>query len=200
LETTTTYTSHEDDDKIAKDEQVESVSFREFETVLNDLMIKSNHGIRNVDPKVRSLNIIAKRFDIVEQNFTKDNNSSVNSLNDILDIPEFLMCSKNDVKNQQQMKTDSDDKVLINEVSRKSYGMVIDILFELISESSSDITNNMKSSADYHDTDNNSNEFTFDNVTSKYKLDFKQRVAFEIMACSYILKTLQDEDMTDNSI
>ena len=42
-------------------------------------------------------------------------------------------------------------------------------------------------------------DFTFENATSNCKLDFKQRVAFEIMACSYILKILEIEHVIDKS-
>ena len=33
---------------------------------------------------------------------------------------------------------------------------------------------------------------------SKYKLDFKQSVAFEIMACSFILKSLKNQHITED--
>ena len=40
-------------------------------------------------------------------------------------------------------------------------------------------------------TDTNVKNITFKYIISKYKLDFKQAVAFEIMRCSFILKSLK---------
>ena len=74
--------------------------------------------------------------------------------------------------------------------------MIIDILFNVISESS-----------DYSQLNTNhnligkqTNHMTFDDISSKYGLDFKQRVAFEIMACSFILKSLQEHKTIENEM
>ena len=77
---------------------------------------------------------------------------------------------------------------------------VIDVLFDLISESSFKVVNNEKLSSSNNDVEVDLNEFTFERVTNRYTLDFKQRVAFEIMACSYILKTIEEEGITNKSI
>ena len=93
LETKTDYIPHEDDDKVTKDENEESIPIKQYEEILKNLMTNSDHGIRHVDPKVRSLNVIAKRFDIVEQEIAQ-NISSMQNLDDITTIPDFLMNSK----------------------------------------------------------------------------------------------------------
>ena len=41
---------------------------------------------------------------------------------------------------------------------------------------------------------------TFDDVSLKYGLDFKQRVAFEIMACSFILESVQEHKTIENEM
>lgn len=45
LEKTTEYVPHDDDHKKFKNEKENTASINEFEEVLNDLMIKSDHGI-----------------------------------------------------------------------------------------------------------------------------------------------------------
>ena len=49
-----------------------------------------------------------------------------------------------------------------------------------------------------HNSDHDVNNITFKYIISKYKLDFKQSVAFEIMSCSFILKSLKQQNITEN--
>lgn len=44
----------------------------------------------------------------------------------------------------------------------------------------------------------NVESLSFKHIISKYKLDFKQSVAFEIIACSFILKSLTVHNITEN--
>ena len=80
--------------------------------------------------------------------------------------------------------------------SNKSSDMIIDILFNLISEDShhSQLSTNIDHIKEQDD------HMTFENITSKYNLDFKQRVAFEIMACSFLLKSLQEYKIINNKL
>ena len=162
-------------------------------------MTASDHGIRYVDPEVRSLNVIAKRFDIKEQEIAQ-NSSSIQLLDDITNIPEFLMSTNSDNQFEQQNSSDGHDKEEEHKNRKENFKMVIDLLLDVLSGSKSDDTNGEKESKNNEEIKEECNNFTFENATSKYKLDFKQKVAFEIMACSYILKTLQDEKITDESI
>ena len=41
---------------------------------------------------------------------------------------------------------------------------------------------------------------SFNHIISKYRLDFKQSVAFEIMACSFILKSLKVQNISENDL
>ena len=74
--------------------------------------------------------------------------------------------------------------------------MTIDILFNV----TSDLSNNTDEYKSSNKIGEQINDATFDNITSKYKLDFKQRVAFEIMACSFVLRSMQDEKVTNDQI
>ena len=74
--------------------------------------------------------------------------------------------------------------------------MIIDILFNLISEDShhSQLSTNIDHIKEQDD------HMTFENIASKYNLDFKQRVAFEIMACSFLLKSLQEHKIINDKL
>ena len=80
--------------------------------------------------------------------------------------------------------------------SNKSSDMIIEILFNLISEDShhSQLSTNIDHIKEQDD------HMTFENITSKYNLDFKQRVAFEIMTCSFLLKSLQEHKIIKNKL
>ena len=43
----------------------------------------------------------------------------------------------------------------------------------------------------HHDSNHNIENISFKYIILKYKLDFKKSVAFEIMSCSFILKSLK---------
>ena len=51
-------------------------------------------------------------------------------------------------------------------------------------------------------TEHNHNveNLSFKCIISKYKLDFKQSVAFEIMSCSFILKSLKVHNISDDTL
>ena len=49
-----------------------------------------------------------------------------------------------------------------------------------------------------YNSDHNVENITFKYIISKYKLDFKQSVAFEIMSCSFILKSLKNQHITED--
>lgn len=47
------------------------------------------------------------------------------------------------------------------------------------------------------DSEDNVEQLSFEYIIHKYNLDFKQSVAFEIMACSFILKSLTTQNITE---
>ena len=47
---------------------------------------------------------------------------------------------------------------------------------------------------------NNIEKLSFKHIISKYTLDFKQSVAFEIMACSFILKSLKVHNISEDNL
>ena len=51
-------------------------------------------------------------------------------------------------------------------------------------------------------TEHNHNveKLSFKCIISKYRLDFKQSVAFEIMSCSFILKSLKVHNISDDTL
>ena len=49
-----------------------------------------------------------------------------------------------------------------------------------------------------YNTDLNVENVTFKHIISKYRLDFKQGVAFEVMSCSFILKSLKNQHITED--
>ena len=50
----------------------------------------------------------------------------------------------------------------------------------------------------HHNSNHNIENISFKYIISKYKLDFKQSVAFEIMSCSFILKSLKKQNITED--
>jgi len=46
----------------------------------------------------------------------------------------------------------------------------------------------------------NVEKFSFKHIISKFKLDFKQAVAFEIMSCSFILKSLTVHNISEDML
>ena len=49
-----------------------------------------------------------------------------------------------------------------------------------------------------HAPSHNIENLLFKSIISKYKLDSKQSVAFEIMSCSFILKSLKNQHITED--
>ena len=74
--------------------------------------------------------------------------------------------------------------------------MIIEILNDTILHGqpmSSDSIQTLQNNAD-----NDVRKFTFKYIISKYNLDFKQAVAFEIMSCSFILKSLEKQNINND--
>ena len=102
LEKTTEYIPHQDDLKIQKTDNENTVFLREYEGVLFDLISKSSHGIRDVDTCKRSLNIIANRSGFIDQQFKISSDDSYLSWNNILQIPEILLSERKEQKSVEK--------------------------------------------------------------------------------------------------
>ena len=169
-----------------------------FDQIVDMLQQQHEYGVGKVHPTKRSLSIIASRCNIIQQNVPM----SISAIPNILDIPEGITlscglskCSKktdikdvvNDKKNQQHQK------------HVQNWHMVIEILNDVILQGLP-----MTSVTCEYDlqteTGPNVETLSFQYITSKYKLDFKQSVAFEIMSCSFILKSLKVHNIADKSL
>ena len=73
--------------------------------------------------------------------------------------------------------------------SKVNCAMIIEILNDTILHGLP-LASTSKHTLQYN-TDLNVENITFKHIISKYRLDFKQAVAFEIMSCSFILKKSQ---------
>ena len=76
--------------------------------------------------------------------------------------------------------------------------MVIDILNDIVLDELS--LNFSHYDHQYDDILTSSAQLSFKAIIAKYILDFKQSVTFEIMASSFILKSLQIEKITEDYI
>ena len=188
LETTTVYESHEDDKKEqSPDEELNKISIDEISELFQQA---DDFGIREVHPSKRKLKIIANRHEIVNQDVLE----SKFTVSNITEIPEGLM---SETKTQKASNFENDtgtDKT--NNVM--SYKMIIQILNDnvindmpLYEESNKCLQMN---------TTNEESSISYKNIISKFTLDFKQSVAFEIMASSFILKSLQMHKVTQECI
>ena len=142
-------------------------------------------GLEDSDPNKRSLSIIGKRHCIVTHEIPINNFE----LPDITNIPEGITVNsinESDSTNKDNI-TSNDDESVTNVRVDISFNMIIDVLSEVI-------LNQMREEAvinqDTSDLVHNIKDSSFKSVTGKYTLDFKQSVAFEIMASSFLLKSL----------
>ena len=80
--------------------------------------------------------------------------------------------------------------------SKMNCAMIIEILNDTILHGLP-LASTSKHTLQYN-TDLNVENMTFTHIISKYRLDFKQVVAFEIMSCSFILKSLKNQHITED--
>lgn len=76
-----------------------------------------------------------------------------------------------------------------------SFRMIIDILTEVVLNQMREVT---LINQDTSDLVNNVKDSSFQSVIAKYTLDFKQSIAFEIMASSFILKSLNVGNVSED--
>ena len=196
LELTTMYESHEDDQREQqKDDDLNIVSFDQISELFQQA---DDFGIREVHPSKRKLKIIAKRHDIVDQEIPQFR--MINT--DITDIPEGLMVTDKGPRKDQVTSKDinrvSDDDDMVSTNYLLDCKMVIQII-------SDNVINGLPLSEDNGyvvqiESSKKENIISLQDIISQYTLDFKQSVAFEVMASSFILNSLQMHSLTEESI
>lgn len=187
---TTIYTSHEDDNKREYNSNEDTtINIKDIAELFQQF---DDMGIRYIDPKKRSLSILCNRHNIISQDIPLE----LTCINDITNIPNHIK-KEISLEDSDINEYCSDDST-INTKNKLSNGMIIDILID-------DILSKLplNSSIDHNeslDPTKYTISLSFQNIIIKYKLDFKQSVAFEIMASSFILKSLKVEKVTDEKI
>ena len=154
------------------------------------------------DPNKRSLSIIRKRHTIVNQEIPSNNLT----LPDITDIPDGISVSIKGKSDKNKRKSDTTEKDTITSDDGKSvpdnknnieFCMIIDVLSDaflnqmredrVIDQDTSDLIKSVK-------------DVSFQSVIEKYTLDFKQSVAFEIMASSFLFKSLNVGNVSEDAL
>ena len=192
LQCTTEYVPHEHDDKINNKEDGVTIDV----TAIGDMFSQlDSMGVRQVDNSKRSLSIIGKRHGIINQDIP----DCTITIPDITSIPEritpFINATIGKRKTQQLLQC-NDKQHINNSNNTMSCPMIIDILNDVVLEGfapNKSITNDM-----HTNSLENLNDLSFAAIIQKYTLDFKQAVAFEIMASSFILKSLDTENISND--
>ena len=141
--------------------------------------------------------MIAKRHNIEKQNIPMHNIERLS----ISDVPEYIKTSINIRHNTiitPNLTQGSIEQNKDNNISIFSSNMIIDILNNLVltqlpmhQENMNYLNNDQKITI---------SDLSFKAMISKFTLDFKQSVAFEIMACSFIIKSLNLEKITTDNL
>ena len=143
--------------------------------------------VRDVDPNNHCLTLIGQKYKIVYQTIAQ----SPSIIPDILDIPDgILNMMSNSNGDNSERDNDCTDSLHPVQKEKKTYPMTIDILNEIMLGS---MSNDHCHNPELTSEQDSINCLSFQEIISKYTLDFKQSVAFEIMASSFILKSLEIE-------
>ena len=151
-----------------------------------------------IDPTnypIRRLKIIAKRHDIIEQNIP----DFTSTISDITDIPEHITAFINTTENNHNKQVsiqENDHQDINNDTKPMSCPMEIDILNDVVLNGlplDQSFAQNISS-----DPLQLLNNLSFKAIIDEYTLDFKQSISFEIMASSFILRSLYTENITSD--
>lgn len=192
LQCTTEYIPHDNDDKRNDEEDDNTFDVNDISDMFQQL---DSLGVREVSNSKRSLGIIGKRHDITHQDIPH----CTNTIPDVTNIPENITPFINDTsgkhKTSQSMQH-NDKQHIDNSNNTMSCPMIIDILNDVVLKGlsiNSPLTNDMQTNSL-----ESLNDLSFQAIIQKYTLDFKQAVAFEIMASSFILKSLYTENISND--
>ena len=184
---------HEEDRKTNCNEEENKISIDEFEDLFQQL---GDHGIRDVDANKPRLNIIGQRHKIVQQDIPIINTT----IPDITDIPDGIKVTTNSIQNDCESNNNNSETSTapscIN--ARMTCTMIIDLLNDTIINCLPTNCKNINTIST--ESIAKLNNLTFQSIIAKYTLDFKQSVAFEIMASYFILKSLSIEGMSIEDI
>ena len=158
------------------------------------LQQRDNYGVREAHPTKRSLSIVVSRCNIKQQNIPDCGAAITN----IIDIPEGITITcglSNSIKGRVNKELVDDKQHSQHPKNMKNSYMVIEILNDVILQGLP-----MTSVACEHElqTENGQNikRISFKHIILKYRLGFRQAVAFEIMSCSFILKSLRVQNIS----
>ena len=197
LETTTIFTPHESDSKMKCKEDEVTTDVNELAEMFKQL---DDTGLEDSDPNKRSLSIIGKRHTIVNQELPLHNLT----LPDITNIPDGIHVGIKGIPVEKKKASNTTGKDAITSDDGKpipdtkndiDFCMIIDILTEAFlnqmgedAVTCQDTTDLLKSVKDV----------SFESVIKEYTLDFKQSIAFEIMASSFLLKSLNVGNVSED--
>ena len=190
LEATTIFKPHESDSKTKVDENEVTTHVNELVDMFKQL---DDTGLHDSDPDKRSLSIIGKRHSIVNQDIPSYNLT----FPDITDIPDGITVNSTGESDFTDMDTatSNDGESVPDGGNNVSFSMIIDILTEVVLNQMREVT---LINQDTSDLVNNVKDLSFQSVIAKYTLDFKQSIAFEIMASSFILKSLNVGNVSED--
>ena len=169
-----------------------------FDEIANMLQERDNYGVGKVHPTKRSLSIIASRCNIMQQNIPE----SISGIPNILDIPEGITLScglSNSSKERQNKVVANEEQHSQQETNVQDCYMINEILNDIILQGLPMATITSEAALQTQ-TGVNVEKLSFQHIISKYNLDFKQSVAFEIMSCSFILKSLEVQNITEETL
>ena len=142
------------------------------------------------------MNIIGQRHKIVQQDIPIINTT----IPDITDIPDGIKVTTNSIQNDCESNNNNSETSTapscIN--ARMTCTMIIDLLNDTIINCLPTNCKNINTIST--ESIAKLNNLTFQSIIAKYTLDFKQSVAFEIMASSFILKSLSIEGISIEDI
>ena len=188
IESSTVYESHENDQREqSPEDKLNLVSFDEISELFQQA---DDYGIRDVHASKRRLDIISKRHEIVEQKIPVSEFMNF----DITEIPEgFALCENMSKKKKTNIYNDENNSSA--SATKMTSVMIIQILNDnIIQGLPLDEQSNIKASTQKRKI------ISLQDTISEYTLDFKQSVAFEVMASSFILNSLQLHNITQKSI
>ena len=194
----TTLRKHEKDKELNRSNQVDenTVSLDHIEDLLKSVQVPGQE-LSDPDINKRQLKQIAERVKVPEHTIT--NATSPSMLANVMDIPTEVTSffpSTGD-----NMNVDEDDSRLDVDQYRRSYLQTNKTVIELITGRVFDSYTDVDWGNEDPTSDNSlASRINLGRIIHKHTLDIKQAAAFEILACSFILGSLDDYNVTDDEL
>ena len=151
-------------------------------------------GIRIAHPSKRKLSIVASRHNIIDHVIPNLDQTTGN----IMEVPEFLSTQQRMSKHNRTKNSDIDGSRQNNVGKNYTCDMIIELLNEYTIQNCYDPDFDMSENIEPGNI--GLGTLSLQSVILHYKLDFKQSVAFEIMACSFILDSLNKENIPESAL